>query len=143
MSDRKVHCEIITPEKIVYEGDVEMVIAPGGDGELGILPLHAPLITTLKIGELRLRHDTNKWDYFAVDGGYMEVNEDKVTVLANAAEFSSKMDVVRLRQQKEEIERRLSGLKETDVEFEAASREMEQIANRLRVAERKSITGRS
>lgn len=137
MTDRKVHCEIITPEKIVYEGDVEMVIAPGDLGELGILPMHAPLITTLKIGELRLKHDNNQWDYIAVDGGYMEVNEDKVTVLADAAEFSSMMDVGRLRLQKEEIEQRLSGLQQKDEEFTVATRELEEIANRLRVAERK------
>lgn len=137
MSDKKVHCEIVTPEKVVYRGDVEMVIAPGTDGELGILPLHSPLITTLKVGELRLKHDSDKWDYVAIDGGYMEVNEDRITVLADAAELSSKMDIERLRRQKEEIEARLASLKEKNDDFFQAAKELEQVANRIRVAERK------
>lgn len=137
MNDKKLRCEIVTPEKVVYEGDVDMVIAPGSDGELGILPLHTPLITTLKVGELRLKYDVDKWDYVAVDGGYMEVNEDRVTVLADAAEFASKMDIARLKKQKEEIEQRLSSLKGGEEEFFEATRQLEQIANRIRVAERK------
>src|SRR4030067_3694326 len=87
-----------------------MVIAPGAAGELGILPLHMPLITTLKVGELRLKHADNKQDYIAIDGGYLEVMEDKVTVLADAAEYASKVDVAELTRIKSEIEARLASV---------------------------------
>src|SRR3972149_10742291 len=107
MSERKLHCEVVTPEKILYQGDVDMVVAPGAAGELGILPLHVPLITTLKIGELRLKHEVDRQDYIAIDGGYLEVFEDRVTVLADAAEYASKMDKVRLERIKEEVEARV------------------------------------
>jgi len=135
MAEKSLTCEIITPEKPVYRGEVDMLIAPGRDGELGILPLHAPLITTLKLGEIRLRHDDN-WDYVAISGGYLEVNEDKVIVLADDAEISSKMDIVELEKEKREIEDRIATLNEQDKEFFEESNKLENIVNRLRVAEK-------
>ena len=137
MSDRKLYCEVITPEKILYQGDVEMVIAPGTAGELGILPLHMPLITTLKVGELRLKHGDNKQDYIAIDGGYLEVMEDKVTVLADAAEYASKVDVAELTRIKSEIEARLASIPKDSEELFEATSELERIANRLTLAERR------
>ncbi len=137
MADRKLYCEVITPEKILYQGDVEMVIAPGAAGELGILPLHMPLITTLKVGELRLKHGQEKQDYIAIDGGYMEVMEDKVTILADAAEYASKMDVAKLNEMKSEIEHRLAAIPKDSEELFEATSELERITNRLSVAERR------
>lgn len=135
--DRKLRCEIITPEKIVYQGDVDMLIAPGTDGELGILPLHAPIITTLKPGELRLKHGPDQQDFIAVDGGYLEVREDKVTVLADAAEFVSKMDIGELNRIKAETEARLGALTRDSDEFFAVAAELERLTNRIRIAERR------
>ncbi len=135
MSDRKLHCEVITPEKIVYTGEVDMVVAPGVGGELGILPLHMPLITTLKVGEIRLKHGPDQQDYIAIDGGYMEVREDKVTVLADAAEYASKIDVSALSRIKAEVEAKVESLTPDSEEFFAAVNELEAITNRLKVAE--------
>ena len=138
MSDRKLYCEVITPEKILYKGDVNMVIAPGAAGELGILPLHMPLVTTLKVGELRLKGDNEKQDYIAIDGGYLEVKEDKVTVLADAAEYASKMDMAKLNQIKSDIEARLAAIPKDSEELFAATTELERITNRLTIAERRA-----
>ena len=110
---RTLLCEIVTPERIVYTNEVEMVIAPTLDGEVGILPLHAPLVTVLRPGELRVRFNDNKdVEWFAVSGGYLQVHEDKVIVLADAAEHSSRIDVDRARQAKEYAEARMAELKE-------------------------------
>lgn len=135
MAGKSLTCEIITPEKPVYRGDVDMLIAPGSDGELGILPLHSPLVTTLKTGEVRLKHG-EKWDYVAIAGGYLEVVEDKVIVLADDAEISSKIDVEKLMIEKDEIEKKLANIDDGDKEFFEASTVLENIVNKLRVAEK-------
>ncbi|MDY0339833.1 MAG: ATP synthase F1 subunit epsilon [Coriobacteriia bacterium] len=109
---RTLLCEIVTPEKIVYTNEVEMVIAPTLDGEVGILPLHAPLVTVLRPGELRVRYNDSKdVEWFAVSGGYLQVYQDKVIVLADAAEHASRVDVDRARQAKEIAERRMADIK--------------------------------
>jgi F-type H+-transporting ATPase subunit epsilon len=89
-----------------------MVIAPTLEGETGILPLHAPLVTVLVPGELRVRYNDNKdVEWFAVSGGYMQVHEDKVIVLADAAEHVSTIDVERARRAKELAEQRMAEIK--------------------------------
>src|SRR5512133_3232752 len=109
---RTLLCEIVTPERIVYTNEVEMVIAPTLDGEIGILPLHAPLVTVLRAGELRVRYNDNKdVEWFAVSGGYLQVHEDKVIVLADAAEHSSRIDVDRARRARELAQERMTGIK--------------------------------
>jgi len=110
---RTLLCEIVTPEKIVYTNEVEMVIAPTLDGEVGILPLHAPLVTVLRPGELRVRYNDNKdVEWFAVSGGYLQVHQDKVIVLADAAEHASRVDVERARKAKELAEQRMAEMKQ-------------------------------
>lgn len=137
MAQRQLQCEVITPDKIIYEGNVDMVVAPGTDGELGILPLHMPIVTTLRVGELRLKHGDDKQDYIAIDGGYMEVSEDKVTILATAAEYASKMDVAEINKIKEEIEARLASIPKDSDEFFTATAELERAVNRLSIFERR------
>ena len=84
---RTLLCEIVTPERIVYNNEVQMVVAMTTTGEIGILPLHAPLVSTLAPGEVRLKTGDNAtdWEIFSVAGGYVQVHEDKVLVLADAA----------------------------------------------------------
>lgn len=110
---RTLLCEIVTPERVVYTNEVEMVIAPTLDGEIGIMPLHAPLVTVMRPGELRVRYNDNKdVEWFAVAGGYLQVHEDKVIVLADAAEHASRIDVDRARRAKELAEQRRAELRE-------------------------------
>jgi F-type H+-transporting ATPase subunit epsilon len=94
---RTLICEVVTPERIVYTNEVEMVVAPTIDGEIGILPLHAPLVGALKAGEVRVKFgDTTEW--FAISGGYVQVHEDKVIILADQAVVASQIDVERATQ---------------------------------------------
>ena len=86
--------EIVTAERVVYSEDVSILVAPGIDGELGILPRHAPLLTVLKPGEIRVVRDGES-SYMAVSGGFMEVLGNKVTILADTAEHSEEIDIER------------------------------------------------
>lgn len=140
---RTLLCEIVTPERIVYTNEVEMVIAPTLDGEIGILPLHAPLITVLRPGELRVRYNDNKdVEWFAVAGGYLQVHEDKVIVLADAAEHSSRIDVERARRAKELLEERMAELKqrprEERVGVDECEADLKWCEIQIKVAERHS-----
>jgi F-type H+-transporting ATPase subunit epsilon len=86
--------DIVTIERQVFSDDVDIVIAPGVEGELGILPQHAPLITALKEGELRIKQGPEEQS-FAIGGGYLEVLNNQVTVLADSAEHAGEIDVAR------------------------------------------------
>jgi F-type H+-transporting ATPase subunit epsilon len=105
--ERTLLCEIVTPERIVYTNEVRMVVAPTIDGEIGIMPLHAPLVSALKPGEIRVMYGDDKVEWFAIAGGYVQVHEDKVIVLADQAAASSQIDVERARQALEEARRRM------------------------------------
>ncbi len=89
-----IRCEIVSQDRTVFQGDVDMVVLPGAAGEMGILPHHAPVLTTLKYGVIKVRR-AGREEVFAVAGGVAEVQPDIVTVLADAAENVEEIDVVR------------------------------------------------
>ncbi len=89
-----IRCEIVSQDRTVFAGDVDIVVLPGSAGEMGILPRHAPVLTTLKYGFIKVRK-SGKEEIFAVAGGVAEVQPDIVTVLADAAENVQEIDVVR------------------------------------------------
>jgi F-type H+-transporting ATPase subunit epsilon len=86
--------DIVTPERLAYSDEVDEVIAPGSQGELGILPHHAPLLTTLGVGELRIKKGGTEQSML-ISGGFVEVRPDKVVVMADLAEHSEEIDVAR------------------------------------------------
>ncbi|MCX6010437.1 MAG: F0F1 ATP synthase subunit epsilon [Chloroflexi bacterium] len=98
--------EIITAERQVFADDVNVVVAPGIEGELGILPHHAPLMTMLKPGELLIRKDGEE-TYMSVSGGFLEVRPDKVIILADACERAEEIDITRAEEAKRRAEERL------------------------------------
>jgi len=108
---RTLVAQIVTPEKILYTNEVEMVIAPTTGGEIGILPMHAPIVTVLAAGELRVKHSGNQAEWFAISGGYLQVFEDKVIVLADDAEMASNIDVERAKHAKELAEAQMAEIK--------------------------------
>ncbi len=112
-----------------------MIVAPGADGEIGILPLHAPLVTLLQTGELRVKHGEHQ-DYIAVAGGYLEVREDQCTVLADVAEIASEIDVAEAERMKAEAEEAVEKARHADSEAElvAAQENLDWALARLRVA---------
>ena len=98
--------DIVTAERIVYSEDVNAVIAPGIEGQLGILPHHAPLMTILQAGELVVRRG-NEEDSLAISGGFLEVRPDRVIVLADSAERAEEIDESRAEAAKQRAEQRL------------------------------------
>ena len=102
-----IKLEVVTAERLVYSDTVDMVIAPGIEGELGILPHHTPLMTLLKPGELRVKKGNDEAD-LAVTGGFLEVRPDRVIVLADAAEKAEEIDEVRAEAAKKRAQERLT-----------------------------------
>jgi F-type H+-transporting ATPase subunit epsilon len=90
-----IRCDVVSVERIVFSDDVDMVLAPGIEGELGILPHHAPLMTALVPGEIVIRKTGQEDVLMAVGGGFMEVRPDRVTILADSAERAEEIDVAR------------------------------------------------
>ncbi len=130
-----LHLEIVTPERTVFDAPVDMVIAPGVEGSLGILAQHAPLITELTIGELRIKQNEQE-TLMAVAGGFLHVRSDRVTILADAAERAEEIDIARA----EEARRRAEAYMETrreDVDFARAEAALRRAIVRLRVARRR------
>jgi F-type H+-transporting ATPase subunit epsilon len=89
-----IQCEIVTQDRALFEGQADIVIAPGSEGELGLLPNHAPLLTTLGLGVLRVRY-AGEEEVFTIAGGILEVRPDLITVLADVGENVSEIDVNR------------------------------------------------
>lgn len=128
-----LHVKIVTAQRTVFDGEAEMVNAPGSEGQLGILPRHAPLLTMLKVGELRVRQHGVDEGFF-VGGGFIEVNRNVVTVLADDAERAANIDEARAQEARRRaqalLEERPAGLDEA-----AVVAELERAAGRLHVAE--------
>jgi len=126
--------ELVTAERMVYSDDVDMVIAWGLEGQLGILPHHAPLMTMLQPGELIIKKD-NEETYMALSGGFLEVRPDKVIILADACERAEEIDLARA----EEAKRRAGEIMEApspDTDSAAAEAALRRSLVRLKVAEK-------
>ena len=102
-----IRCEIISQDRIVFQGEADMVLLPGTDGEMGILPHHAPLLTTLKYGIIKVRSQEREI-IFTVAGGIAEVQPDVVTILADSAENVEEIDVFRAEEARKRAEESLA-----------------------------------
>ena len=131
--------EIITAERQVYGEDVEVLVAPGIEGQLGILPNHAPLMTALQPGELLIRKDGEE-TFLAVTGGFLEVIGNKVTILADACERSDEIDEQRAQEAMERAQERLRS-NNTDLQLQQAAVSMRRAQVRLNVARRRRSRG--
>jgi F-type H+-transporting ATPase subunit epsilon len=134
-----LHIEVITPERKVYEDDVDMVVAPGSEGYLGILPHHAPLLTALGPGEFRVKKGGHE-ETLAVFGGFMDVRADRVVVLTDAAEHSAEIDEERARAAREQAQRTLAA-PVSAAEEAIARASLQRALVRLRVSERRRRRG--
>jgi len=130
----KVTFEIVTAERIVYTDDVDVVAAPGIEGQLGILPQHAPLMTMLQPGELMVRKDGEEQSIF-VSGGYLEVQGNKVTVLADTAERAEEIDTERAEEARRRAEQRMA-LPPDQVDHARAQAALLRSLVRLKVAQK-------
>ncbi|WP_425058642.1 ATP synthase epsilon chain [Sporomusa carbonis] len=131
----KIRLDIVTPDRVVYSEDVNMVIARATDGDLGILPGHAPLIAGLEIWPLRVLKDDGE-QLLSLCGGFIEVRPQKITVLASCAELPEEIDVTRAEAAKERAESRLKGGM-PDIDVHRAEMALKRAMMRLKVADRK------
>ena len=136
-----IQLEIVTPERLAYSDAVDAVVVPGSDGELGVLPHHAPLISTLGIGELVIRKGGAE-ESFAIVGGFLQVRPDKVVVMAEEADMASEIDLERARRARQEAERALESGYHEGADLSAARAALQQALLRVRVAERRQHEGR-
>lgn len=133
--------EIVTPERLAYSDTVDSVQLPGSEGELGVLPHHAPLVSMLGVGELRIRKGGAE-ESFAIVGGFLQVRPDRVVVMAETADLASDIDLEKAQEARREAERTLETAGPTDaVDLAAARAQLQQALLRIRVAERRHREG--
>ena len=131
--ERKIECSIVTPDRVIFEGQVEYAVVQAYDGEMGFLYNHAPLISELGIGELRLRNNSDI-QYLVVEGGFVEIRDNELNVLAENAYIKNDLS-------KEQIEQDIKDLKQTsntatDIEKMDFEVELTKLKARLKVASR-------
>lgn len=132
--------EIVTPEKLAYQDEVDSVVLPGSEGELGVLPHHAPLVSTLGAGELRLRKGGQE-ESFAIVGGFLQVLPDKVVVMAETADMASEIDLEKAQEARRKAEQALEGGFVEGADLAAARASLQSALIRIRVAERRHREG--
>ena len=132
--------EVITAERIVYSDDVDMVLAPGAEGQLGILPEHAYLLTALAAGELVIRKAGGEDEYIAIGGGFMEVGPDYVNVLADSAERAGEIDLARAEEARKRAEALLAQ-KLDRIDFAQAEAALRRSIARIKVARQRKSRG--
>lgn len=126
-----VHCDIVSAEKEIFSGLVEMIIAAGSEGDLGIAPGHTPLLTAIGAGPVRVIKQGGEEEIFFVSGGFLEVQPNVVTILSDTAQRADDMDEAAAMQAKEEAEKALHN-KGSDFDYSRAASQLAEAAARLR-----------
>jgi len=129
-----IRLDIITAERQVFSDDVNMVIAPGAEGMLGILPHHAPLMTIMVPGEMVIKKD-NEENYLSVTGGFLEVKPDRIVILADACERCEEIDLERAEEARKRAEERLKTTV-SGVDHSRAEAALRRSLARIKVAQR-------
>ena len=137
----QLRCEVVTAERTVFQDDVDMVVAPGIEGQLGVLPHHAALITALTYGELVIHREGQDDEFIAIGGGFMEVGPDHVTILADSAERAGEIDEERAEAARLRAEATMEQQKRKDIDFARAEASLRRSLVRLKVAKRKRRYG--
>jgi F-type H+-transporting ATPase subunit epsilon len=132
MMSKTIQLDIVTPERVVYSEDVEMVVVPAIDGDLGVLPKHAPLITGLEIGKIRIKDQKEEIEV-ATSGGFMEVKPDHINILADTAEFPGEIDMERAEEARKRAKERLEQQSQKVNEIRAENA-LKRAINRIRLA---------
>jgi len=131
----KIKLDVVTAEGEVFSEEVDGVVAPGVEGELGILPHHAPLMTMLQPGELLVKQEGAEL-YLTITGGFLEVRPDRIIILADAAERAEEIDISRAEEAKKRAEERLRQRREAGVDSTRAEMALRRATIRIRAVER-------
>jgi F-type H+-transporting ATPase subunit epsilon len=130
-----IQLDIVTPERLAYSDEVDAVTLPGSEGELGVLPHHTPLVSTLGVGELKIRKGGTE-ESFAIFGGFLQVLPTKIVVLAETADMASEIDLEKAQEARREAEQALESGYHEGADLSAARAELAQALIRIRVAGR-------
>ena len=136
-----VHCDIVSAERQLFSGLVEIVVASGVEGDLGIMPGHAPLLTRLKPGPVRVKKQNGEEEVFYVSGGFLEVQPKLVTVLADTAERADNMDEAAAEQAKQRAKEALEG-KNSEMDYSRAAAALAEAVAQLRAIQQLKKKGR-
>ena len=128
--------DVVSAERVVYSDDVDIVIAPGIEGQLGILPHHTPLMAILQVGELLVRKGGQEFS-LVIAGGFLEVRPDRVIVLADAAERAEEIDITRAEEAKRRAEEQLKRRRTPEVDVAQAEAALRRSLTRLKVGEKR------
>lgn len=126
-----VHCDIVSAEKQLFSGAVELLVAAGAEGDLGVMPGHAPLLTSLKPGPVRIVLQGGQEEVFYVNGGFLEVQPKVITVLADAAARAENLDEAAAEEARQRAREALEG-KHSDLDYSAASAQLAESLAQLR-----------
>ncbi len=140
MPEKSFQLDIVTPERLVFSGEVTSMIAPGVNGYFGILANHQPLIAALNPGVLRIEEAIGGQTVMSISGGFFEVSHNRAIVLADTAELAREVDVARARAALQRAKDRLMGRTEEKVDAARARAALERAASRLRAAGRGAMT---
>ena len=135
-----IHCDVVSAEKEIFSGRVTMVVATGTLGELGVMPGHAPLLTGIKPGPVRLLFDNGTEETIFASGGFLEVQPGVVTILADTAERADDLDEAAALRAQEEAERAMAD-QSSDFEYSAAAAQLAEAAAQLRVLRKRKGRG--
>ncbi len=129
----KFNLEVVTPDHMFFEGETDMVILRTTEGDIGILYDHEPLVAPLRIGSMRVRQDDNTFLLAACSAGFLTVNDDKVTVVVDSAEWVTDINLERALEAKARAEKRITESKDKDIDFIRAKASLERAINRIKL----------
>jgi F-type H+-transporting ATPase subunit epsilon len=137
-----IQCDIVTQERLVFSNEVDYVSLPGSEGIMGILPNHAPMLTALAFGEVMIRSESDE-QFFAIGGGYAEVQPDRVIILADSAEQASDIDLDRAEKAREIAETAMKeGVTEDAARYAQIDAALRRAQIRIDVSRRRSSSRR-
>jgi F-type H+-transporting ATPase subunit epsilon len=125
--------QILSPEKVIYKGNIVSLVVPGQEGYLGVMARHAPMIAALAAGEVKISEANGAINYYAVSGGILEVGDDEVVLLADSAEKADEINTDRAEAARKRAEERLAQ-REQEIDFDRAQAALLRAITRLRVA---------
>jgi len=132
---QNIKLEIVTPERIVIDEEVQIIMAPGVLGEFGVLSGHTPFLTSLKVGTISYKDLNGAKKYIFVNEGFAEALPDKVTVLAQSSESKDYIDIDRAKKAKERAEKRLDSSNTEDIDYERAKAALYRAIQRINIVE--------
>jgi F-type H+-transporting ATPase subunit epsilon len=137
-----LHLEIVTSDKTIFEGEVDQVTVPGGGGVMGVLANHAPVLSTLKPGELRIKRG-NDIEEYAIGGGFIDIHDNKVIILADSAERADEIDASRAEAAREKAEAMLKNPPSSKEDLFKLESQLRRSQVRLNIARKSNSRGRS